>query len=186
MLTRRVRGRRFLLRPSKKTNTMVGYVAAYVSNKYNIQIHAIVVLSNHWHVVLSDPDANVVAFKRECHSLIGRGVNCVHGDFESLWASEQTSRVECEEPEDIVEKTAYAMANPVEAGLVRYGRSWPGLRMAWPQEPRAYKRPTKFFGEKMPKGVTSHSVSYNESRRSTTAPHTNQPLAITTRQIWLS
>ena len=57
MLTRSVRGRAFLLRPSKRTNRIVGYVVAVMQAKWNIRIHA---MSNHWHVVLTDPDGNVV------------------------------------------------------------------------------------------------------------------------------
>ena len=37
------------------------------------------------------------------------------------------------------------MANPVEAGLVRHGHSWPGVRRAWPCKPLAITRPARFF-----------------------------------------
>ena len=150
MLTRRVRGRVFLLRPSKKTNNIVGYVLGYVANKYGIRIHAVKVLSNHWHIVLTDPQGAIVKFQRDCHSLIGRALNAAHDDFESVWSSEPTSRVECGEPEDTVSKIAYTMANAVQAGLVRHGHSWPGLRLAWPQHPRTYQRPRHFFSDEMP------------------------------------
>jgi hypothetical protein len=72
-------------------------------------------------------------------------LNAHHGEFEAMWASEPTSRVECEESDDMVNKIAYTMANPVEAGLVRNGSSWPGLRRAWPSQPRTFKRPRKYF-----------------------------------------
>ena len=73
-------------------------------------------------------------------------LNAAHGDFESVWvSSEASSRVECEDPDDLVARIAYTMANPVEAGLVRYGKSWPGVRRAWPSKPIAIQRPPKFF-----------------------------------------
>ena len=130
MLTRRVRGRVLLLRPGKRTNQIVGYVVAVMEKRWNLKVHAIDVMGNHWHLVLTDPDGNVVEFQRDCHQFIARALNAHHGDFESMWASEPTSRVECEEPSDVIGKIAYTMANPVEAGLVRYGSSWPGLRRA--------------------------------------------------------
>ena len=131
MLTRRVRQRCFLLRPCKRTDEIVGYVLACMSLKWNVRVHAFVVMSNHWHVVLTDPDGNIVDFKRDCHSFIARALNAHHDDeYEALWSSSESSQVECEEPSDLIGKIAYTMANPVEAGLVKYGSSWPGLRMA--------------------------------------------------------
>ena len=156
LLTRRVRGQVLLLTPSKRTNRIVAYVAAVIAKKWGIWLHAIAALGNHWHVCLTDPHGNIVAFERDCHQFIARAVNAHHGEFESLWSSAPTSRVECEEPDDLVGKIAYTMANPVEAGMVRYGKSWPGVRRAWPSKPRVIKRPPKFFrgherGGKWPK-----------------------------------
>lgn len=145
MLTRRVRGRLLLLRPSKRTDQIVRYVVAVVQKRWNILVHAIIVMGNHWHVCLSDPDGNVVEFQRDCHHFIARGVNDYHGESENLWSTAQTSRVECEEPDDLIAKIAYTMANPVEAGLVRFGKSWPGVRHAWPRKPIVVKRPKCFF-----------------------------------------
>ena len=156
MLTRRTHGRLLLLRPGKRSNRVVRYVVAVMAKKWNIWLHAIVVMSNHWHVCLTDPDGNIVEFQRDCHQFIARAINAHYGDFESLWSSAQTSRVECEAPEDLIGKIAYTMANPVEAGMVRYGKSWPGVRRAWPAKPLVVRRPHRFFrgakkGGKWPK-----------------------------------
>lgn len=155
MLTRRVRGRTFLLRPSKWCVQIIAYTLAVMQDRWNIHIHAVDVLSNHFHFCLTDPGGNIVSFQRDCHSFMARALNATHGDFESVWASDGTSRVECEEPDDLVGRIAYTMANPVEAGLVRYGKSWPGLRRAWPCKPMVVQRPKKFFtGECWPETAT--------------------------------
>ena len=145
MLTRRARGRTFLLRPSKRTNQVVAYVVAVVAARRNIQLHALVVMSNHWHVCLTDPDGAIVDFQRDCHQFIARGINAHHGEFESLWSSNSPSRVECEGADDLVGRIAYTMANPVEAALIRHGHSWPGLRRAWPTKPLVVQKPPRFF-----------------------------------------
>jgi REP element-mobilizing transposase RayT len=150
MITRRVRHRTFLLRPSEKTNEIVEYVVAVTARKYNIKIHAIKVLSNHWHVVMTDPDGNLSRFLCDCHSLIGRAINSAHGDEENLWAAQDTNKVECADPGDIIDEMAYTMANDVEAGLVRYGYHWPGVKRCWPDPPKTCKRPRYFFSSKMP------------------------------------
>jgi REP element-mobilizing transposase RayT len=145
MLTRRVRGRTLLLRPCPRTNQIVKYVVAVMAKRWNIEVHALTFMGNHWHGVVTDPDGNIVEFQRDTHHFIARALNTQFGEVESIWASDGTSRVECEQPEDVVERIAYTMANPVEAGLVRHGSSWPGARRAWPAEPVTIKKPPKFF-----------------------------------------
>jgi hypothetical protein len=145
MLTRRMRGRTLLLRPCPRTNQIVRYVVAVMAAKWNICVHAFVFLGNHWHGCVTDPDGAIVDFQRDVHTFIARALNAQFGEVEAVWASDGTSRVECEEPSDLINKIAYTMANPVESRLVRYGSSWPGARRAWPSKPRTIKKPRKFF-----------------------------------------
>ena len=145
MVTRRVHGREFRLRPSKKTNAIIRYVIAVVAERTGIILHAVCVMSNHTHICLTDPEGRICEFTRDCHAFIARAVNAAHGDFESMWSSEQTSHVTCVEPDDLIAKIAYAMANPVAATLVKYGKNWPGVRAAWPAKARVVHRPKKFF-----------------------------------------
>ncbi len=144
-LTRRIHKRQFLLRPSERLNKLLEYILAVVAERYEIALHAVCVMSNHWHVVLSDPHGSIVDFERDCHSVMARAVNTMYGDFESLWAREPSCRVQCAEPEDALDKIAYTLANPVEAGLVKFGKDWPGLRFTWARRPRVVERPTVFF-----------------------------------------
>jgi putative transposase len=164
MLTRRVRGRTFLLRPSRRTNQLVRYVVAVMGRKWRMKLHAITVLSNHVHLCVTDPEGNVVDFQRDCHSFIARALNARHAEFESVWSSGGTSRVECEEPEDLIGKIAYTMANPVEAGLVRHGASWPGVRHAWPCRPRVIRKPSWFFRGPEDGGVWPETIELEFSR----------------------
>lgn len=145
MLTRRIRGRVFLLTPSKRLNNLIRYVVAVFASNWDIDVYAMTAMSNHWHVCLGDRHGNIVKFQRDCHSFIARGLNASKGEFESIWDDRQGSRVECEEPNDLMGRIAYTMANPVEAGLVRYGSSWPGVRHCWPRKPIVAAKPTKFF-----------------------------------------
>lgn len=127
LVTRRVSERRFFLRPSKLTTAIVGYLLAVVSERYGILIHAVCVLSNHVHIVLTDPDARLPDFHRDLDALVARAVNCSLGRWEALWERDSYSAVRLETAETILEKIVYVLANPVAAGLVRRGRDWPGL-----------------------------------------------------------
>jgi hypothetical protein len=123
----------------------VKYVLAVVAKRRKILLHSACAMSNHWHVCLTDPTGSIVDFQRDCHTFIARALNAGYDDVEAVWESAPTSRVECEEPADLIGKIAYTMANPVEAALVRNGHRWPGLRRAWPSKPRTIRKPWFFF-----------------------------------------
>ena len=164
MLTRRMHGREFRLRPCGKINAIIRYVVAVVARRTGIRLHSIVALSNHWHVCLTDFDGRICEFTRDCHAFIARAVNAEFGDFESIWASEQTSLVTCVEPSDLLAKIAYSMANPVEAGLVAHGKNWPGVRVSWPARPQAVRRPTRFFRDEAHGGTWPAVATLEMSR----------------------
>jgi putative transposase len=149
LVTRRCSERRFFLRPSALTNAMFLFVLALAARIYGIQVHAYCVLSNHYHLLLTDPEARLPEFMRYLDGLVARAVNCALGRWEGFWSSDHSySAVEPVAPEDVVSKTAYLIANPVAAGLVRTAAEWPGL-VSLPSALGVAKlvapRPTVFF-----------------------------------------
>lgn len=159
LVTRRTARRQLLLKPSELTNGTIGYILAVAAARTGILLHAVVVLSNHLHFVLTDPAARLPEFLQYFDSLVARAMNAGLGRWEHFWAPGSFSAVTLVGPEDVVEKTAYALANPVAAGLVSSGKEWPGL---WsPVELvggpwLTCKRPGHFFSEKgfMPEQAT--------------------------------
>lgn len=145
MITRRASRRMFLLRPGERTNKIIGYLLAVYARRRGLRLHAVCFLSNHEHLVATDPKGKVVDFTRDFHSMVARHINASFDDFENLWSTEQTNLVRLAEPVDVIDKIAYTMANPVLSGLVKHGRSWPGIRRAWPAKPRVYRRPAGFL-----------------------------------------
>ncbi|HET9595800.1 MAG TPA: hypothetical protein VFP65_09480 [Anaeromyxobacteraceae bacterium] len=127
LVTRRCAQRQFLLRPCDDTNGIFWYVLAIAAQRFGVLVHAFCVLSNHVHLVVSDPDARLPAFEQLLDALVARAVNALHGRCESFWAPGSFSAVALLTPDDVVEKVAYVLANPVAAGLVERGRDWPGL-----------------------------------------------------------
>ena len=159
LVTRRCSERRFFLRPSRLTNEVFLYVLAVAARRYGVLVHAFCVLSNHVHLVVTDEKGRLPAFMQYLDSLVARAVNASLGRFEGFWASDASySAVEPLAPGDVVAKTAYVLANPVAAGLVRRGSEWPGL-WASPEQigsaKLAARRPKHFFDEKgyMPDAV---------------------------------
>jgi REP element-mobilizing transposase RayT len=127
LVTRRCSQRQFLLKPSRTTNQVFLYLLAVASRRFGVQVHAYCVLSNHFHLILTDPHARLPAFHQYLDGLVARALNCSLGRWEAFWAPNSYSAVTLVSPRDIVEKCAYVLANPVAAGLVRAGRLWPGL-----------------------------------------------------------
>lgn len=148
LVTRRCTRRQFLLRPSRATSALFLYVLAVAARRFGVRVHAFCVLSNHYHLVVTDPDARLPAFGQYLDSLVARATNSLLGRWESFWAPSSYSAVALATPEDVVEKCAYVLANPVAAGLVRRGRDWPGLWSA-PEQiggvRRVVSRPAEFF-----------------------------------------
>ncbi len=148
LVTRRCSERRFFLRPSKKTSAIFLYLLAVAAERYGILIHAFCVLSNHVHLVLTDPHARLPEFHRDLDALVARAVNCSLGRLEAFWDPDSYSAVRLEGPAAILDKIVYVLANPVAAGLVRRGSEWPG---PW-SDPRliggealTVERPKEFF-----------------------------------------
>jgi REP element-mobilizing transposase RayT len=126
-VTRRCSQRQFLLRPGRLLNQVFLFLLALAAGRFGVRIHAFCVLSNHYHLVLTDPHARLPAFCQFLDGLAARALNALHGRWESFWAPDSYSAVVLATPEDLLAKAAYVLANPVAAGLVRSASSWPGL-----------------------------------------------------------
>jgi REP element-mobilizing transposase RayT len=127
LVTRRCARRELLLRPGRITTELFRYVLALATHRYGVRVHAFCVLSNHYHLVVTDPDARLPAFHQFLDSLVARALNAALGRWEAFWDPNSYSAVALATPDDVVAKAAYVLANPVAAGLVRRGRLWPGL-----------------------------------------------------------
>ena len=155
LITRRCSQRQFLLKPSPIVDAVFGYVLAVAAQRYGVLIHVYCVLSNHLHVVLTDPRGRLPAFEQFLDSLLARALNSWYGRWEYFWAPSTYSAVTLITPEDVLEKCAYTLANPVAAGLVEHACHWPG-RWSSPDllsgEPEVIARPKHFFspGGQMP------------------------------------
>jgi putative transposase len=148
MVTRRTTRRHHLFAPDEAMRALFTFVLAVCAAKYGILVHAVVLMSTHEHLVLTDPRGVLPDFLRELHRLVALGTKVLRKWEGPVWESEKTSVVRLKTPQAIVEKIAYCMANPVAAGLVPRACDWPGLTTMPEQLGRAVltaARPTFFF-----------------------------------------
>ncbi len=158
LITRRCSERRFFLRPSARFNAIFKYLLAVAAARYGVLIHAYCVMSNHFHVVVSDPQARLPDFHRDFDGLLARAANATLGRKQALWDRDSYSAVRLEDPATTFDKLLYVLLNPVTAGLVRRGAEWPGL---WSTPALMggssveVTRPEKFFRKKGPLPATA-------------------------------
>ncbi|HLT35421.1 MAG TPA: hypothetical protein VK034_04025 [Enhygromyxa sp.] len=160
-ITRRCIGRLLLLTPGTKAGELVnfiGYCLAHAAATYGIQVHASVWMSNHHHTDVTDPDGNLVSFKQLLHSMIARGRNARLARQDSFWSGDDACDTERFTDDESLRDLVYTLTNPVEAGLVKWARLWPGFTtLGWRfGETRTFRRPDWFFDESgsMPEQVS--------------------------------
>ena len=168
LVTRRCCLRTFRLRPSAATTHILAYCLAYALEKTGVVLHAACFMSNHHHLVVSDPIGQLPDFLRELHRLSAKAMNALQGQWENLWSAEPCSAVQLADDQDVVDKIAYVAVNPVAAGLVQKPEDWPGLSM-WTDgtvrvtRPNTYFRPGGYCPESLTLRVVSPSLKDGES-----------------------
>jgi len=157
LLTRRTSQRQFLLRPAPLVNQIFEYCLAYAANRYAMQVHAWCVMSNHYHMVVTDLQGNVPAFMSWFNEFLAKSLNALHGRGENFFGPGSYNMVLLKDPEDILDKMVYTLVNPVRAGLVARSQHWPGSssRRVRFHSVLTVARPNHFFRPKgpMPKQV---------------------------------
>jgi REP element-mobilizing transposase RayT len=144
LVTRRCTQRQFLLKPTPLTNMIFAFCLAMAAIRTGVLLHAFCVLSNHWHGVVTDPQGRLPEFLAYLHKYVSKCINASLGRWENLWSSEPPSIVRLESDEDVLDKIAYVMTNPLAAGLVKRSSKWPGLREYQPGT-HIVRRPRVFF-----------------------------------------
>ena len=147
MVTRRCTQRQYLLLPSHVCKEVFLYALALAQRETGVQVHVVVVLSNHYHLMLSLFNCLLPDFAYVLDKYIAKCMNAYYGRWENFFAAGvQPSYVRCEDEESMLKQAVYSITNPVKDGLVKRSADWPGLLLWRPGRYRA-KRPTVFFAQ---------------------------------------
>lgn len=126
-VTRRCSQRLLLLVPSAEVNNLFLYCLIYAAQRTGMLIHSVNVISNHYHIVLTDPYALLPVFMADLNRMVARALNRHHGRWENFWAPGSYDRKLCATPKDTLDRMVYGMANPTLHGLVEKVDQWPGF-----------------------------------------------------------
>ena len=157
LLTRRCLGRRFFLRPDPALNNLFVYCLGLAAEKHGFELHAASVMSNHYHLVATDVRGVLPDFLMALNRSLAMSLKRLRGWDEVVWEPNvATSAVELTGTEEILDKAAYTLLNPVSAGLVRSPRRWPGVVSTLEQLAKGMLRATRppvWFKDSAPKKV---------------------------------
>ncbi len=129
-ISRRVHDRRFLLRPDAKLTALFSWLLAVLAPHFGVELNAVCVMSTHYHLVLTVANQRISPFFEHLNARLAKGVNVLRGARRGIvWEPGGLSIVELKTADAIVEAMAYAIANPVAAGLVWRPEDWPGLNV---------------------------------------------------------
>jgi REP element-mobilizing transposase RayT len=126
-LTRRTERRQFLLRPDGLLNQVFLYLVAFFANKFSMQVSAIQVLSDHYHMVLTDVLGLLPDFRREFNRVLALCVKVLRKWDGTVWEPGKASVVACTTAQAEAQQMVYTWLNAVRAGLVADARQWPGV-----------------------------------------------------------
>ncbi len=129
MITRRCVGRRFLLVPDRVINGLFVYCLVRAAKTHGIKLHALCVMSNHYHLVMTDVHGVTPKFFHDFHLSLAKCVKTYRKWGGVVWEpSAQTTATELVNSAAVWNKLVYVLANPVTAGLVPKASAWPGVR----------------------------------------------------------
>jgi len=134
-------------------NQLFLYSLAVSAKRFGVSVHVAVLLATHEHVAATDTRGVLPSFLQYLHRLVALGTKALRGWEGAVWDHRRPSTVDLVTQEVMIAKMAYALANPVTAGLVRYARDWPGVVVS-PNERGSHviriARPRVFFDPENP------------------------------------
>jgi hypothetical protein len=127
-LSRRTTRRYFLLNPdqSRQLEQCYWYCLGLAAQRFGVAVHAGCLMSTHSHEVVTDVRGVLPRFLQEFHRLLALATKALRGWPGEVFDKRSTGQHALLTPEATIEALAYLIANPVEAGAVRYARDWPG------------------------------------------------------------
>jgi len=117
---------RLLLRPSPRTNDVLGGVLARAARLYEVEVFAFAFASNHVHLLVRAPRGNLSKFMQFLLGNTARKIGWMAGWRGTFWERRFAASPVLDD-QALLERLQYILAHGVKEGLVRRCRSWPGL-----------------------------------------------------------
>ena len=130
-ITSRTVGARYLLKPSQEVNEVIIGVLARAQRFYEVPIHALVFMSNHYHLLISVEDACQMArFMNYVNGNLAKEVGIFNDWHEKYWSRRYQGIVVYNQEHEQVERIRYILSHGCKEGLVGSPQEWPGVNCA--------------------------------------------------------
>ena len=127
-ITSRTLGSRFLLKPSCEVNEIIVGVLARAQRFYEVPVHAVVFMSNHYHLLISVEDACQMArFMNYVNGILAKKVGRLYDWNAKLWSRRYQGILVLEQESAQLERLRYILSHGCKEGLVGRPHEWPGV-----------------------------------------------------------
>lgn len=99
-------------------------VLAQVCERYNWVIHAYCLMSNHYHLLIETPDANLAKGMRQLNGVYTQAFNRHHNRVGHVFQGRYKA-ILVQKENYLLELARYIVLNPVRAEMVRTAKDWP-------------------------------------------------------------
>jgi putative transposase len=99
-------------------------VLAKVCKRFNWTVHAYCLMSNHYHLLVETPDANLSAGMRQLNGVYTQLTNRAHGRVGHVFQG-RFKAIVVDKDNYLLELARYVVLNPVRAGMVQDPSQWP-------------------------------------------------------------
>ena len=128
IVARRCTQRRFYLTPTPQLVQNIKYVLACAAATFDIELHAAVFMSNHYHLWLTDTAGMLPKFMHTFNRNLARVVKAHYPEIEGeVFDTQPYNALMVLSQDAATAELAYVLANPVKAELVECHHQWPGL-----------------------------------------------------------
>ena len=110
--------------------SLVGDALRRAQELTGVELFALLVMSNHIHLVIRTPNKNCAKFLRIFKSTLAKGINRITGRSGPLWARRADVQPILDDAA-AAERVAYTLDNPRKAKLVADPEEWPGLSLCF-------------------------------------------------------
>ena len=119
---------RYLRRPGSEMNRRFIGVLARAKSLYEVRVHSVSVMSNHWHGLVSPADAEELAlFMNYVQGNVADEAGDLHDWDGPFWHDRYHAVLVSEEPEAQHQRLSYCLAQGTKEGLVERPERWPGV-----------------------------------------------------------
>ena len=130
-ITSRTQHGRYLLRPSEESNARILGALGRAQANYGVWVHAFVVLSNHFHLLMSVLSAKQMSgFVRHFKGNVAKELGGLHDWRENFWGRRYHHAELGSSEEDQINRFLYILENGCKENLVASPLEWPGVSSA--------------------------------------------------------